>query len=269
MAEATIKTPELLALLESHYTSEKWAFLPQVANATAHQKSRTADALVMGLWPSVGLDLIGFELKVSRADWRKEMQDFHKSDAFIRYCDLWYLVAPKEVAKLEELPANWGWLAPRNGKLYVAKSPTRNPSPVAMDRAFLAGLCRAVHREVPGTKELKAADGNGFTRGWKEGMTEGQKSTERKNATEFRNLQHELQSLQREIECFEARSGIKIASYTGHKLGIAVSVVQRFGLDNIREVAAILARDHKSSHERWQQTVTEIDKCLKEQKEST
>lgn len=267
MAEVSIKTPELLALLESHYTSEKWAFLPQVANATAHQKTRTADALVMGLWPSVGLDLIGFELKVSRADWRKEMQDFHKSDAFIRYCDLWYLVAPKDVAKLEEIPSTWGWLAPKNGKLYVAKAPTRNPSPLPMDRKFLAGLCRAVHREVPGTRELKAAEGNGFERGWKDGMTEGQKAAERKNNNELRDLQGELDSLRREIECFEARSGIKIARFAGHKLGVAVSIIQRFGLDNIREAAATLARDHKQSHTRWQQATDELDKLLKEQKE--
>lgn len=258
----TIKTPELLALLESHYAPEKWAFLPQVPNGTASHKTRTADAIVMGLWPSSGLNLMGFELKVSRADWRKEMEDHHKADAFSKHCDFWFLVAPKEVAKLEELPTGWGWLTPKNGKLVTLRGPTRNPNPVPINREFLAGLCRVLHRKKPGVAELQAADRTAFERGWKAGHTEGQKAAERKDRSALQDAERERGRLQQAIDEFESRSGIRIREYSGEQLGAAVTVLQRFGLDRLRQAADRLFDEHSRSAERWRATVQEIDKVL-------
>jgi hypothetical protein len=40
-----------------------------------------ADAIARHLWPSQGLELIGFELKVSRSDWLREIKDPYKCES--------------------------------------------------------------------------------------------------------------------------------------------------------------------------------------------
>lgn len=134
----------VLALLAERYAAPEWAFFPQVPNATGGAKSRTADALAMNLWPSKGLHLYGFEIKVSRSDWQKEMQDPTKADAFARYCHCWCVVAPAGIVKVAELPPSWGLLEiTSSGSLRSRKAvePTEPREPISLP--FLAGLLRA------------------------------------------------------------------------------------------------------------------------------
>lgn len=73
MSNAAEVTAELEVLLRERYQGRDWAFLLQVPDGTGMAKSRTADALAMGLWPSKGLNLHGFEVKASRSDWLAEL----------------------------------------------------------------------------------------------------------------------------------------------------------------------------------------------------
>ena len=47
----------------------------------------SGDAVIMSLWPSRGLELHGVEIKVSRADWKREAADPAKAEAIAAYCD--------------------------------------------------------------------------------------------------------------------------------------------------------------------------------------
>jgi hypothetical protein len=48
--------------------------MPQVGDATGADVGRHADVVVMGLWPSRGLKLMGFEIKAGRGDWLGELR---------------------------------------------------------------------------------------------------------------------------------------------------------------------------------------------------
>src|SRR5690606_13620651 len=111
-SSAAAVTAQLEALLRERHSGGHWAFVLQVPDGTGSNKGRTADALAMGLWPSKGLDLHGFEIKATRADWLREIDDPTKAEAFAKYCDYFWLVCAPGVADLPELPASWGMLTP-------------------------------------------------------------------------------------------------------------------------------------------------------------
>lgn len=131
------------ALLQSRYGGGgQHAVLFDVRDATGFAASRSIDAVTMSLWPSLGLELSGMEIKVSRSDWLRELKEPAKASATFEYFDRWYLVAPRDVAKMEEIPGPWGWLAPEGDKLVSLKKAPLNAEPRPIDRKFLASILR-------------------------------------------------------------------------------------------------------------------------------
>lgn len=56
------------------------AFLAQVRNAAGFDANRTFDAVTVGLWPSRGLPVDVWEIKVSRSDWLNELRKPAKAE---------------------------------------------------------------------------------------------------------------------------------------------------------------------------------------------
>lgn len=148
---------EVIERLRSRYAGvsgngPKWAFVPQVRNGAAWGGEhgvgglRTCDAMALALWPSMGLELHGHEVKCSRGDWLRELKDPDKADAFRRYCDRWWLVTPPGVVRgPDEIPPGWGVLVVRDARVNVAFSaPTLSPEP--LPRGILVALVRAAIR---------------------------------------------------------------------------------------------------------------------------
>lgn len=213
----------ILELIRAKYSGQAWATLPQVPDGTGGTKSRTADALAMSLWPSQGLHLHGFEIKVSRSDWQREIQDPSKADTFASRCDFWWIVAPEGVVQLAEMPGSWGLLSPtRNGcGLTVKKGAERRPSPEAIDRPFLAAMFRALHRDLPGKKELIEE----YERGYKECRERLTGSREAEKHAHKLQEDWKLKKLRESVEAFEKISGIKIDEYNGCRIGDLVMAV--------------------------------------------
>lgn len=67
------------------------------------------DGLYVGFTSTSGRHLVGHEIKVSRADWRHELDQPGKADYWADQCHAWYAVAPStDIIKPEELPDGWG-----------------------------------------------------------------------------------------------------------------------------------------------------------------
>lgn len=105
-------TAELLARLERHYIKPGQdlpggIFLPEVTYERAG--GPRADALYVGFTGTTGRLLIGHEVKVTRADWRRELDQPGKADTWADECHAWYVVAPTvDIVRPEELPHGWG-----------------------------------------------------------------------------------------------------------------------------------------------------------------
>lgn len=136
----------VLNALRKRYDGNAWALFENVSNATGGRASRWADALVMSLWPSRGLDIHGVEIKVSRSDMMRELQDPQKAEAVASYCDYWWVaVGSASIVKIDELPRTWGLLVPISVKGVVTMKAVKEAAklkPKALDRGFLASILR-------------------------------------------------------------------------------------------------------------------------------
>lgn len=101
---------------------------------------RTIDYMAMGLSPVKGLHLEGIEVKKKRLDWIREMKTPEKSKAILQYCDkFWLLTVGSDIATINEIPENWGWMEIIDGQIYIRKeAPMLDP--IAMSKAFLSRL---------------------------------------------------------------------------------------------------------------------------------
>jgi hypothetical protein len=230
---------DLFLMLRARFVPDEYALIPRVPDATAGQKSRTADAVAMCLWPSRGLELHGFELKSSRADWLVERKNPAKAEAMARWCDRWWLVVSDDAhVHPGELPSTWGLLAVKAGKLKVMHSAPKLGGAIPDHlRPFVAGLLRAAQDASPLDEQLKAAR--------LEGHRIGDKGANERAQRDIRKLRDELEALQRNLAEFEAASGIHISRYNAGKLGEAVKFVLAGGLVGNR---AELLRQQATSH---------------------
>lgn len=192
----------------------EWAFMPHVRNAAGFNASRTIDALALHLWPSRGLVLHGYEVKVSRSDFLREIKDPAKAEAFCRLVEFFWIVAPAGVVKKGELPTTWGlvevhghgtqedpWrLRTKTAAPCLLDAGQKNRGPIPRD--LVVSMLRSVPGAVPGGKLPSASDrqieeartkayGEGYDRGRKD---EAQVRTlGQQDLDDWRNLQKSLQ----------------------------------------------------------------------------
>ncbi|MCG7309718.1 MULTISPECIES: hypothetical protein [Brachybacterium] len=147
----------MLDLLHDRYsqtsqgTARRYACAEHVAEHSGwttadgrYRDPRRADFLAQDCWTYHGLLLHGHEVKVSRSDWLTELRDPTKAEAVKRYCDRWWLVVPDRAIVHDDLPEDWGLMAPgRDGRLRVfRRAPALTPEPIPA--TFRAALMRAV-----------------------------------------------------------------------------------------------------------------------------
>ncbi|MGI5414261.1 hypothetical protein [Actinomadura luteofluorescens] len=83
-----------------------------VEEVAAPGTNRRCDLLRLGIWPSRGHNIVVHELKVSRGDWLRELDDPAKAEAWWPYCHEFWIVAPNGIVDVTELPDGWGLMVP-------------------------------------------------------------------------------------------------------------------------------------------------------------
>lgn len=231
-----MNTPEICAALRARFAAPEYALLFEVRSGTGHSGSvRYADALAMGLWPSRGLDLTGFEIKASRSDWLRELKEPQKADRIASFCDRWYVVTgAKDIVLPGELPTAWGLIIPRGDKLMVLKEAPPLPDPQPVSRRFLASLLRSSCEQSP----VEAAIVERVNKAVREFAARIKAEQDRF----VKNAQFELAHLREAVENFESASGISIRGWQGRKMGPAVKFVIEGGLDGFGSRMRALAR---------------------------
>lgn len=97
----------------------KWATVTELC---------AVDFVAFGVWGSTKWDVHGYEVKVSRGDWLRELRKPGKALPGMARCDFWWLAAPDGVIRDGELPDGWGMLllTPR-GTRVVTPAPRLRP----------------------------------------------------------------------------------------------------------------------------------------------
>jgi len=136
-----MKSEDVRAALRTKFRAPEYALFFEVGDATGGRARRWADAVAMGLWPSRGLYLQGFEIKVSRSDWQSELKNPAKAESVARYCRHWWIVTPPGIVRDGELPDGWGLLEVHpQGVRVIKAAPVLDEQPI--DKHFLAALLR-------------------------------------------------------------------------------------------------------------------------------
>jgi len=168
------ETKQVINALRKKYDDNafSYAFLEQVANGTGLNATRHADAIAVQLWESRGLNITGFEIKVSRPDWIKELKHPNKAEPIAQYCHYWYLVVGDEsIVQFGELPQTWGLMVPHTkGTLKVVKEAKLNPNIKSVDLVFLCAVLRQTQNQLTDKAKLNREYSRGFDDGKKEGI---------------------------------------------------------------------------------------------------
>lgn len=220
---------EVVRALRAKYPGDAYAFMEQVGNATGFKCKRHCDALVMSLWPSRGLDIIGIEVKVRRSDWLKELETPEKADEIARYCDYWYLaVGDENIVQAGELPSTWGLLAPTaDGKLRC-KVEAKKLEPIGLDRSFIAGVLRQATGQLTDEAKMRAEYDRGVTAG-----SEAEKQHYKSMSGYYKK---DLDDLREVCAKFEKASGVSVRyAWNAEKIGDAVRRVMNGCDAKVRE----------------------------------
>lgn len=211
------------SLLAKKYCASQYAFMPQLRNATGFGNPRTADAVAFSLYPSRGLTLHGFEIKVNRGDWLNELKRPEKAEEIQRFCHHWSIVAPPGVLDVGELPALWGFIEVKGRALRAVKAaPMLSPQPLTME--IIASMFRNFSKCA---KELTA---DYVHRDEVEKAAE-ERAEQIASRRDPQHVRHRLDRLEEQVKQFEDASGIKITeSWTApEKVGKVVSLVLKHG----------------------------------------
>jgi hypothetical protein len=88
--------------------------------------------------------LIGFEIKVSRMDLVRELEEPSKTEQWKQYCNFWFLaVGDPAILTGLDIPADWGILAPPSGRATRTLT-TIAPAPVLSPVDQTPAWCRVV-----------------------------------------------------------------------------------------------------------------------------
>lgn len=240
---------DILALLRTRYAPPAWAFVSDVANGTGSYARRRADAVAMSLWPSRGLTIHGFEIKVSRGDFIRELKQPEKAESVASSCDFWWLVAPPDIVRDGELPDAWGLLVAKGGQIRQVKEARALHADIdeqRVRRPFVAALLRAATENmVP----RSLADGDVAER-VRAGVEEQLATATRDMECRAMQAEDAFRYLRASVDNFHAASGVEIDQYNGAQIGEAVKVVlattNQFGGESVRrraEQLRQLARD--------------------------
>lgn len=170
MADAEL-TSRVKLSLQRKYEYPEWALFFEVPGKRGHR----ADAIAYNLYPSRNFKTVGFEIKVSRSDWKKELENGGKADYFVGQCDEWYVVAGRKgIVKEQELPEGWGLLEMKGGgKLYtiVESEPTEHQDR-PLDKEF---YMRVVQKALKREKKAKRRKQSARNQGYRDGLEDGKK----------------------------------------------------------------------------------------------
>lgn len=116
--ETPVTSAALVGEIRSRYCRPEWHVEEEVTLA-----GRRLDVVAFNLWGARAYRTVGFELKVSRGDWMRELADFQKSGEWTAVVDEFFVVAPGGIVRPEELPVGWGLLELRGSRMFTKAQP--------------------------------------------------------------------------------------------------------------------------------------------------
>lgn len=248
----TDKKPSTYQVLRNKFPANEYVLICEVSDKSGFSRSRSLDYMLINLWESRGLAITGIECKSHRTDWLKELKNPAKQENHFKYCDHFYLLTDKEnVAKLEEIPATWGWVHINEKGILKTMKAAPKLQPIPVDRSLLCAMMR------------RAADKTGFIHSSEVEDTIQARAEQiaDKNKNEFKWKAGEYDELKKMVDDFEKASGINISHRWGDqpaKIGNAVNIFLAQGTEPYKHQLSRVADSIKNIYDNILQNIQAI-----------
>ena len=156
-----MSTAQLLEALRGHYLKpgEPRQGSVILTEVTAPNRTNRADAVHVGLWASRGYTVDVHELKVSRADFQRELDKPSKAEAWWPHSSTFWIVAPHEsIAPPELLPPGWGLMVPGTRGRRFRKVVDAEHRPLQPSTALLAALLTSMETDLDNALQRQRQD---------------------------------------------------------------------------------------------------------------
>lgn len=176
-----LSTRTVLEALERHYRKpgtdrDGEILIPEVQ---APGSQRRADLVRVGMWQSRGTGVDVHEIKVSRSDWLRELDDPAKAEAWWPHCNRFWLVTVPGVVNTGELPAGWGLLElPRTGRRFKTVVTAETRQDIRLSVPLLVELLRRADNarlsEIDRIRQQHRADVAKLDNEWRRRKADGE-----------------------------------------------------------------------------------------------
>ena len=134
----------IIGLLSERYEGSEWEFIPHFHS---FRHDRTADAIAINTWQTRGCHRVGFEVKVSRSDYKHELEQPEKRKWLEDFCHQFYFVVPIGLVKADEVPEGCGLIYATAGGLKQVKL-AKQRKVESVSNVMLAAVARAVGKRA-------------------------------------------------------------------------------------------------------------------------
>ena len=154
---------EVRNAIRARYSDSRRYAIAEEVGLTTGFSHRRLDMMVLDCYYSNGFRIDGFEIKVSTADLRRELEDPEKHIAFFDVIDYYTLAAPSGVIDplMDVIPKKWGILIVNDdGTTRVKRKALAledRKADRSIPRGFFASVVRAIQSRQPSTEELQQA----------------------------------------------------------------------------------------------------------------
>lgn len=244
----------IFEILRGRFPEQSFALMQEVSDNAGFNRSRSADFIAVGLWPSRGLEVNGIELKRFRGDWLKELKNPEKQENIFKYCDrFWLLTDNEDIAKIEEIPTSWGWMHIKGSRIFIKKeAPKLEPTPIS--KGFLVAMLK------------RAQDKTGYTltSTIQDKINDSYEKGKEQSTRAITSIQKEFSELHTIVDEFEKSSGISIKRYNRWetnptKMGEAFKLLQNGGAEKVKEDLIRLEENAKQIHQKILQSINKLN----------
>ena len=197
-----ITADDIYRLLAQTYSSTReWVIAGEVQRTTGWS-DRRYDFVAMNCYASNSYRIEVVEIKVSKADLRRELQEPEKHNVIFEEIDYYSLAAPAEIIDMSIIPPKWGVYAVKDGKLITRKRPLalHDEADRRIKRSFAASFLRAaISQNIEKktlAKELQKKYDEGYANGKKSLIWDSQKEENyerlRNEANTYRSILYKL-----------------------------------------------------------------------------
>lgn len=187
-----MKADEIRAALRARYSDARRYAVAEEVGITTGYSPRRLDMIVLDCYESNGFRIDGIEIKVSKADLKRELENPSKHVAFFDVIDYYTLACPAGVADMNVIPPKWGVLqVNEDGTTRYRRRPIalHDDKPQDVPRGFFASITRAIQGREPATAELEAE--------YKRGIRDEQNRQAREKKTMLDRLEREADKIKK------------------------------------------------------------------------